>query len=256
MNNYGILYQLAKRDFKNRYIGSWLGFLWTIIQPLVMIFVLWFVFSKGFKVGPINGDIPFGAWLAVGMIAWESFTQTLIALTGVFQEYSYLVKKINFNIVALPLVKQFSAVINQVIFLAIVVVIVLISGVPFSWYWFQVFYYFFGLFVLLLGLSWITSSLQVFVRDTVQVISVILQFGFWLTPIVWHFTQIPEKYHFWLRLNPMFYIVEGYRNSFVYGIGFWEDPKYLIYYWSFTLLVLLTGMLLFRKLKPHFADVL
>ena len=110
--------------------------------------------------------------------------------------------------------------------------------------------------VLLLGLSWITSSLQVFVKDVVQVINVILQFGFWFTPIVWDFNLVPQHYEWFFRLNPMFYIVEGYRKSFIYGEPFWGDLEFALYYWVVTLAILLVGVLLFKRLRPHFADVL
>lgn len=250
-----VIYQLVKRDYKNRYIGSFLGFIWTIIQPVVMIFVLWFVFVKGFKSGPVDG-IPFIAYLSIGMIAWNFFAEAWAASTGVFQEYSYLVKKINFKIAILPVVKLLSSFITHLIFIAIGIIILVVSGVEFSWYWFQMFYYLFAMMIFILGLSWITSCLQVFVRDIAQIIGVILQFGFWLTPIVWNFSIMPSEYQFWFKLNPMFYIVDGYRRSFITGEPFWGNSENALYFWGVTLVILLIGVVLFRRLRPHFADVL
>jgi ABC-type polysaccharide/polyol phosphate export permease len=83
-----------------------------------------------------------------------------------------------------------------------------------------------------------------------------LQFGFWLTPIFWSFKQIPEKYHFIFKLNPVYYIVEGYRNSFINHIWIWESPNLAFYFWVETLAIFVIGAMLFRKLKPHFADVI
>ncbi|MBT3864711.1 ABC transporter permease [Candidatus Peregrinibacteria bacterium] len=251
-----VIYQLTKRDYKNRYIGSFLGFIWTIIQPFVMILVLWLVFVKGFKAGDLPGEVPFIAYLSLGVIAWDLFSSVLMTSTNVFHEYSYLVKKINFRIAILPIVKLLSSFITHVIFICIGIVILLVSGVEVSWWWVQVVYYLFALMVLLLGLSWITSSLQVFVKDVVQVINVILQFGFWFTPIVWDFNLVPQHYEWFFRLNPMFYIVEGYRKSFIYGEPFWGDLEFALYYWVVTLAILLVGVLLFKRLRPHFADVL
>jgi ABC-type polysaccharide/polyol phosphate export permease len=251
-----VIYQLTRRDYKNRYIGSFLGFVWTIIQPFVMILVLWIVFTKGFKAGPVGDGIPFIAYLSIGMIAWTLFSDVLLGATNVFHEYSYLVKKVNFRFAILPIVKILSSFITHLIFIGIGIGILLISGVSISFWWLEIVYYLFGMMVLLLGVSWILSSLQVFVRDVAQIVSVLLQFGFWFTPIVWDFNLIPLDLQWIFRLNPMFYIVEGYRNSFIYGQPFWGDPKFALYFWGVTLVILLVGVLLFRRLRPHFADVL
>ena len=251
-----VLGQLVRRDYKNRYLGSFLGFLWTIIQPIVMIFVLWLVFTKGFKTGPINGTIPFIAYLSIGMIAWNFFVEVWSTSTSVFQEYSYLVKKINFKIAILPVVKLLSSFVTHLIFIAIGIIILIVSGVAFSWYWFQMFYYLLAMMVFVLGLSWISSSLQVFMRDISQIIGVILQFGFWLTPVVWNFDIVPKEWQLYFKLNPMFYIVDGYRKSFITSESLVTNPENALYFWVVTLIILLIGVVLFKKLRPHFADVL
>jgi len=110
------------------------------------------------------------------------------------------------------------------------------------------------MFVLLLGLAWITSACNLFVKDVSNVISVIIQFGFWLTPIFWTLEMIPQKFHWIIKLNPMYYIVSGYRDSIVSRVGFWEREN-TIYFWIFTLIILFVGINVFRKLKPHFAEV-
>ncbi|KKQ71352.1 MAG: ABC transporter, teichoic acid transport system permease protein [Candidatus Peregrinibacteria bacterium GW2011_GWC2_39_14] len=250
-----VVYQLTKRDYKNKYIGSFLGFIWTIIQPLVMILVLWFVFTKAFNSGPIR-DIPFSVWLTIGLVPWYFFSEALTTSTSALQEYSYLVKKVQFQTAILPIIKLLSAFITHIIFIIIGIIILLINDVGFSIYWLQAFYYLIAMFILLVGLSWITSAIQVFVKDTAQIISVILQFGFWLTPILWDFKILPEKYDYILKTNPMFYIMEGYRNSFIYHAPFWEAKNEIIYFWTTTIIILLIGIIIFKKLKPHFADVL
>lgn len=250
-----LVFQMTKREFQNKYIGSYLGFLWTIIQPFIMIFILWLVFTKGFHSGDIE-NIPFIAWLTCGLIVWDFFSTTLVAGTSVFSEYQYLVKKIKFNVAILPLIKIFSALITHGIMLFIAILILFFSGVDFSWYWFQVFYYLFASFVLLLGLSWITSSFQVFLKDTAQGINVFIQFGFWLTPIMWNVQLLPEKWQFWLYFHPIFYLVNGYRESLLFEKPFWENPQGMLFFWTITLIILLIAVILFKKLRPHFADVL
>ncbi|MEQ8171616.1 MAG: ABC transporter permease, partial [Candidatus Eremiobacterota bacterium] len=95
-----------------------------------------------------------------------------------------------------------------------------------------------------------------FIRDLSQVIGVILQFFFWLTPIFWSLKMVPEKMHWFFKMNPVYYITEGYRETFIYKIWFWEHPCLMLYFWGFTLTVFVLGALIFRKLRPHYADVL
>jgi len=251
-----IIYQLTKRDFKNRYIGSTLGFLWTIIQPLVMMTILWFIFSFGFKVS-LKSGVPFVAWLISGMVAWNFFADALNLTTDVFREYSFLVKKINFKISILPIVKILSSFILHLVNLVILIVILLITGIPISACWLQVIYYLGATLFLLLGIGWITSALNVFTKDVSYVVGILLQFGFWMTPIFWDLQMIPEKYRIFFKLNPMWYIVEGYRKAFIYQIPLWKESLMgTLYFWLISGMILLSAVFIFKRLKPHFADVL
>ena len=127
---------------------------------------------------------------------------------------------------------------------------------PFSIYWVQALYYFLAMSVFALGLSWITSSINVFARDTGQVVQLVLLFGFYLTPIFWDVSIMPAKLRFFLELNPMFYIVEGYRESFISFVPFWHHWLMTIYFWGVAFLTFAIGAVIFLRLRPHFADVL
>jgi len=109
---------------------------------------------------------------------------------------------------------------------------------------------------LLIGVTFITSSIMPFFKDMAQLISVVIQIGFWLTPIVWTMDIAPEKYHFLFKLNPFYYIAEGYRDTFLYGTWFWTKPFETLYFWVFSLSIFMVGCFLYKKLKPHFSDVL
>jgi lipopolysaccharide transport system permease protein/teichoic acid transport system permease protein len=109
---------------------------------------------------------------------------------------------------------------------------------------------------LVLGLTWLTSSIVVFFRDLGQIIAMVVQFGFWLTPIFWSMKILPEEYHTMIQYNPAYYIVEGYRDSLIYNTWFWEKPELTIQYWVITAIFFFLGAVVFRKLRPHFADVL
>ena len=113
--------------------------------------------------------------------------------------------------------------------------------------------------MLILALTLITASVQVFFRDMAQLVSILLQFGMWLVPIMWApemFDSFPPKVLPILKLNPIHYIVTGYRDSMISGNWFFERPMQTVYYWVVTLVLLALGLRLFRKLRPHFSDVL
>jgi len=249
------IHNLTRRDFTDRYAGSFLGLFWAFFEPLAMMLIMWGVFSLGLKVKP-SGDISFVAYLFTGMVAYNFFSETVGASSGVIRAYSFLVKKVKFRIAILPIVKINSALIIHLIFLVIVMGVLLATGVKPSIYWFQSLYYMFSLIFLLLGLSWLLSALGVFVRDITHVVQILITFGFWLTPIFWDKAMVPEEYQAYLCLNPMLYIVQGYRDSFLYEVPFWEHPIYAAYFWGFSSITLLVGILVFKKLRPHFADIL
>ena len=135
-------------------------------------------------------------------------------------------------------------------------ILILLHGMPFSVYWFQALYYFVAMSVLALGLGWAFSAINVFVRDTSQIVKIILQFGFWATPIFWDIGIMPKKVQCVLKLNPMYYIVQGYRESFIYFVPFWKHPLTTLYFWTVAIILFATGVLIFKRLRPHFADTI
>jgi lipopolysaccharide transport system permease protein len=246
---------MAKRDISSQHIGSLLGFFWTFVNPVITIFILWFVFSIGFKLSP-RGHIPFVVWLTAAMAIWQTFAEIVNGSTGVILNNAHLVKKVVFPLSILPVVRLVAAFITHLVFLSVLIVLILLYDLPFSLYWLQAFYYFAAMSVLVLGLSWITSSINIFARDTGQIVNVILQLGFWSTPIFWDSAIMPEKVQLLIKLNPMLYIVQGYRDSFIYFVPFWQHWQMTLYYWGVTGSVFVLGALIFLRLRPHFADVL
>jgi ABC-type polysaccharide/polyol phosphate export permease len=249
-----IIYELAKRDFQRQYMGSYLGFLWVFLQPLIFIAILYVVFTFGFRAGPVT-DMPFAVYLITGIIAWLYFSDILNVTSGVISSHAYLVNKVDFRLSILPIVKILSALVPHIFFILIAIVIAWFHGYVPTLYTLQVFYYLFCMVALLLGLGWMTSSTSIFVQDIVKVVDIMVQFGFWLTPIFWNISLIPQKYQWIVKLNPIFYIIRGYRDSLVSNISFWSHPFGTLYFWSCTIFLLFCGIAIFGKLRPHFAEV-
>lgn len=247
--------ELAKRDLKNRYTGSLLGITWGFIQPTITILIFWFVFQVGFKSMPVD-DFPFILWLMCAMIPWFFISDSLNGATNSIIESSYLVKKINFHVGILPLVKICSSLFIHLFFIAFLFLMFYFYDYDFNIYNLQVLYYLLASIVLLLGYSYITASLNIFLKDVGQIVSMLLQFCFWLTPIFWSLDIIPAKYETFVKLNPVFYITEGYRHAFIYKEWFWDKPNLSLYFWAFSILNIFVGYIVYKKLRPHFADVL
>lgn len=250
-----LIMQLTARDLKARYLGSYLGLLWAFIQPVVTVIIFWFVFEVGFKSAPVN-DFPFILWLIAGIIPWFFISDCLSNGTVSVVENSYLVKKIVFRVSMLPVVKLCSALVVHTFFICLVLSIFAIYNDFPGIYSVQILYYNLSAAILLLGITWITSSLVIFLRDIGHLVTMLLQFGFWLTPIFWSIEMVPKKIHIFVKLNPFYYIVEGYRDCFVHNIWFWEHPQNSIYFWFITGIVFIVGAVIFSRLRPHFADVL
>lgn len=250
-----LITEMAKRDIATQHVGSMLGFFWTFINPLIMISILWLVFSVGFQMKPKN-NVPFVVWLTAGLAVWNTFSEIINGSTGVIISNRHLVKKVVFPLSILPVVKLVSSFITHLVFIIVLICLSLLYGMQPSLYWLQALYYFAAMSVLALGLGWMASAVNVFTRDVGQVISLTLLFGFYLTPIFWDPGIMPEKVQFFLKLNPMFYIVQGYRESFIYFVPFWLHWKMTLYFWGLTGFVFVLGATIFLKLRPHFADVL
>ncbi len=250
-----MIWAMSIREVQSRYIGTIGGMLWSIINPLMMILVYWFVFSIGFKVQPAGG-IPFIAVFLCGLIPWSMLTEALTASTGSIRSNAHLVTKTVFPTEILPIINITASLITHSIMLVIFIIVMIFNKIPFSFYNFQSIYYLFALVIFILGLGWFLSAINVFYKDVGQALSVVLNIWFWFTPIVWLPDMIPHKYQYILKLNPMFYIIDGYKSSFIYHSPVWHNPVGCIYFWVVSLVVFIIGAVTFKKLKPEFAEVL
>ena len=254
--NRKLIFTLSKNDFKTKFAGSYLGIVWAFVQPIVTVIVYWFVFQVGMRAGNVS-DYPYILWLMAGLVPWFFFSEALNGGMGVFMEYNYLVKKVVFKISILPVVKVFSAVFAHLFFVAFVVLVCCFYGYTPDLYTLQIVYYIVCTFIYVLGLVFVCSSLVIFFKDLVQIIGILLQVGIWVTPIMWDATaMLAPKYLTILKINPMYYIVDGFRDALLGKEWFWDKEVWTIYFWIITVAIFGIGVALFKKLKVHFADVL
>jgi len=257
-SNRKVILNLSKNDFKVKYAGSYLGIVWAFIQPVVTIAVYWFVFQIGFRSGSVVEGYPYIVWLITGLIPWFFFVEALSSGTNCLLDYNYLVKKVVFPIDILPVIRILATYYVHIFFMLFMFVIFFLYGFAPDIYWLQVIYCEICVIVMLAGLIYATSALVVFFKDLSQIIVIVLQVGLWMTPILWDYSSLINNpvLLFILKLNPVFYIIEQYRNALIYHKWFWEDFYLTIYFWMVTVVLFGAGTLLFRKLKAHFADVI
>ena len=250
-----LIVRMARREVATKHVGSLLGFLWTFINPIVIVFVFWLIFSIGFRVQPLK-DVPFVVWFAAGLAVWFVFSDAVNGSVFAVVTNANLIKKTMFPSQILPIIKLVSCVITHSVFLLVLLVLIIFLRMPFNIFYLQFAYYLLCALVLSLGLGWAVAALNVFVRDVGQVVALALQIGFWVTPVFWDINIMPPKLQVVFKLNPMFYVVQGYRDSFIYFVPFWEHPYQTLYFWGVAIAMFGIGALIFKKLKPQFADVL
>ncbi|MEG1270123.1 MAG: ABC transporter permease [Ruthenibacterium sp.] len=255
VHNRSMLWGLAKNDFKARFASSLLGIIWAFVQPLVTILVMWFVFQVGLRNAPID-NIPFIVWFAPGFLIWSFFSETLSAVTNSMREYGYLVTKVNFRVSIIPLVKIISGSFVHIAFIGFIVFLNGVYGILPTAYYLQVFYYFFCTIVLLIGLGWLLSAIAPFAPDVSSLVAIVIQIGFWVTPIVWNPDSMSPLIQTVLKLNPMYYICRGYRDAFIENVWFWQRGWTNLYFWAVTAVIFVLGAVVFKKMRPQFADVL
>lgn len=257
-----LIWKLAKNDFKTKFAGSYLGIIWAFIQPVITVLVYWFVFEKALtqasQITHQGIKVPYVLWLIAGLMPWFFFQDAISGGTNALLDYNYLVKKVVFKINILPIVKVISALFVHLFFMVFTVLLYACYKLYPDAYTLQIFYYSVCMILFVTGIAYATSAIIVFFRDLTQVVTIVLQIGVWVTPIMWNIdsmTLSPVIIKI-LKLNPMYYIVNGYRDALLKKVGFWEHPALTAYFWIFTIIVLFLGTTIFKRLRPHFADVL
>lgn len=254
-NDIAFLWQFSLDDFRGKYAGSLVGASWAILQPLSTIILYWFVFQIGFRSQPVT-NVPFILWLVSGLLPWLFFSDAIANATPALADYAYLVKKIKFNLHILPLVKITSGMLVHLLLMFFVIVMFAVYGILPDFYYLQILFYLVYMLVVLTGICYLTATLFVFFKDVIQVVSILLQIGFWTTPIVWSIDIMDEGIQNLIRCTPFYYMVNGYRDAFVNKVWFWNYGISNAYYWGIAAAILLIGLIVFAKCREHFADVL
>jgi len=252
-----LIWQLARYKLREQYAATLLGSFWAVLQPLMTILVFWFVFSYGLKLqSPNANEIPFFLILFCGLVPWMTFSEGLSAGTQSILAHQYLVKKIVFPLEILPIVQIVASLVVHLYLIGFLFLILIFYGIWPSLYSIQILYYIFAMAFLTTGLSWLLSALNVFHRDVGQSLNLIIMLWFWITPIVWPAKNLSGWALKIVEANPLYYIIEGYRSTFLYAEPFWHNPNMGVYFWTVSISMFIIGITFFRRVKNQFSDVL
>lgn len=257
--NLVLLKELTKTDFKLRYQGSVLGYLWALLRPLLMFAILYIVFAKLLQFG---NDIPhYPVYLLTGTVLWSFFTecsqQGIQAMVG----RGDLIRKISFPKYIVTVSTTLTAVINVLINLVVIVIFALINGVTPSWSWLLVLPLLFELYVLSLGIAFLLGSINVKYRDVGSIWDVIIQALFYAVPIIYPISMVASTSALAAKvilLNPIAQVIQDIRWSLITPVatttvsfvGVWGELVAM----GIVLIVSIIGAVVFRKRSRFFAE--
>jgi ABC-type polysaccharide/polyol phosphate export permease len=249
-----LLFQLVRRDFEQRFIGSAIGWVWGVIHPLVLLLSWTYIFEMVLKQPPPAGVKHYSLFIFAGMLPWMLFSDTVNRSASSLLEQANLITKTVFPSEIVPVSVFLSSLVSHLLALTLMVCAALAFNRQLSPFLLLLPFYMLLIGLFSIGIGWFVSSLQVFLRDTAQIVTVLLTFWFWLTPILVSEEQTPKWAHFLLVANPMFYGVRAYRDLLLSSRL--PNPVDAAALAGSAILVFLLGGFFFRYMKRGFADVL
>lgn len=245
----------VRRDLKGRYAGSLMGVFWSVVHPLTLLLLYSFVFSIAIRIPlpPEEGTPYFAFFLASGLFPWIGFQEAVGRSATAITDHAHLIKRAAFPSEILPVYLVVSGFLHQVIALALLVVVMSLAGQPLHLTALGLA----GVFLLQLlwtcGLAWFVAAATVFFRDLQQLVSVGLTLWFFLTPIAYPASILPEGYRWILSVNPIYHLIESYRSLLLRGE--WPSWEGALFFAVASAFVFWAGGAFFRRVKHEFADL-
>ena len=252
----GFVFSMVVREFRVRYLGSLFGSIWSILNPLAMIFIYTVIFSKIMraKLAGIDDNMAYSMYLCAGLLPWAFFAEVFSRCLNIFIEHANLLKKVRFPRITLPVMLLLSCALNFVIIFSIFIFFLILTGRFPGWS-------IFGFIPLLIiqqgfaiGIGLFLGTLNVFFRDIGHFIGIVLQFWFWVTPIIYPLSILPERMQGIIKFNPLTQIIGSYQNIVLFNT--WPDIKSLQIHIILAILSLAAGSLIFIKLSGEIVDEL
>lgn len=254
MTNLYRIFCIVKYEILADNRDSKLGMLWSILDPLIQILSYWFAFGIGIRGGqPVNG-ISYISWMLVGLTPWFFLSASIREGTSSIHKKVNIITKMKFPISILPTTAIVKELFNHLIMITVTFIFIIITGVRPQIFNLRILYYLLCAIVFSISLAMVTSVLNMFTRDVKKAVNASMRLLMFITPILWTMEKLPNWAVKIMNFNPMFYIVEGYRNSLLFNKGIFEFTEQMIIFWSIVLVLFVTGSWLMYKFKHKFID--
>lgn len=250
------LLRLANYELRSQYNGTIFGFFWNFFNPMLQIMVYWFVFAIGLNAAPPRDGYPYLIWMIVGIIPWFYISNVLISSTMSIYNFSGVLKRMYIPLSIVPIKTVLSGVIGHIWAMSIVFLVIFFSGYTVSIYTIQVIYFLFCSIFFLTGYALFTSAITVVFKDFSKFMNSVVRLLFYVTPIVWVQDRLPENLVFILKLNPFAYIIDGYRESILYGHNLMWHWKQGCYFWAIAIVIFVLGCNIHMKFREQFIDLI
>ncbi|MFP7492536.1 ABC transporter permease [Terribacillus saccharophilus] len=265
--HFNLIRRISLYELRNNNSANYLGLAWEVISPVIQIAIYWLVFGYLISGGegrsipnptPGEPDLQFFPWLVAGLLVWMFFQPA--ATQGAKSIFSRLrlLSKMNFPMSVIPNITIFSKFYPHLILVVLAIILMQLTGYTVSIYILQLPYFMFGLFAFTYAFALLMSTLTTLIRDIQLLLQATIRMGIYLTPILWVSHKLPEVIQTVMKLNPLYYLVDGYRSALMgqtgwYFITSWE---YSIYFWVVTAALFMIGAALHMRFRRHFIDFL
>lgn len=259
IQNFYLIQRLSVFEVKSANSNNYLGLLWELIKPMILISIYAFVFGVGIRGGrSIGDDIDFLPWLLAGIGIWFFFNPGLTSGTSSVFKKAELISKMNFPMSVIPTYIIMSKLYSHLFLVVVVFLILQFLGFSPTIYLIQIPYYTFAALAILVAICLVTSTLATIARDVHMFISSTTRILLYLSPILWDpesAKQIPDVVVTIMKLNPVYYLVEGYRHALLgQSWYFLEHPQYTLYFWFLVIVLMMFGSMLHLKFRSRFVE--
>ncbi|GAF18176.1 LOW QUALITY PROTEIN: teichoic acid translocation permease protein TagG [Bacillus sp. JCM 19046] len=255
-DNKHLILRLAAFEQRSKFLLHYLGALWQVFSPLMQVVVFFVIFGLGIRQGQDVGGTPFFVWLICGLVPWFFILPTVLQGSDSIYKKIKMVSKMKFPVSVLPSIVIAGNSISFFVMLGILCIVLAIYSIFSGIYLLQLPYYMLCLYAFLYVFTILSATLATVVRDYFQLLEAAMRMVFFLSPIIWYQAQMPTSLLPILQLNPFYYIINGFRDSFIGGAWFFEDLTYMLYFWSGILILGFVGAHVFNKFKNSFVDYL
>lgn len=256
VDNISRTYAMAQVTLTKRYSGSALGVAWSLVKPIIFVFAYWFAVAIGIRGGRSMGTVPYILWLIPGIMPWFYISDALTSGGSAIRSNTHFVTKMVYPVATLPISETLSLYFVHLMMMCLSTAVFVVSGFGLNIYFLQLPYYLLCCLAFTAVMATLISALTAVSQDVQHAVKSVMTLLFWLTPILWSVDNVSGPIKLILLANPIYYIIAGYRNTFVGNRWFFQDWQYTIYFWLVMTVLTLLASYVFTKLEPEFADVL